>query len=42
VKSAGDFNDAVKDVKAGESVMLLVRREDVTQFVAVTVPTSKG
>jgi serine protease Do len=42
VKSASDFNDAVKDVKAGESVMLLVRREDLTQFVAVTVPTSKG
>jgi serine protease Do len=42
VKSTGDFNDAVKDVKAGDSVMLLVRREDVTQFVAVTVPTSKG
>jgi len=42
VKSTGDFNDAVKDVKAGDSVMLLVRREDVTQFVAATVPTSKG
>jgi serine protease Do len=42
VKSTGEFNDAVKDVKAGESVMLLVRREDVTQFVAVTVPTNKG
>jgi serine protease Do len=42
VKSATDFNDAVKDVKPGGSVMLLVRREDVTQFVAVTVPTSKG
>ena len=42
VKSIDDFNDAVKAVKAGDSVMLLVRREDVTQFVAVTVPTSKG
>jgi len=42
VKSAGDFNEAVKEVKPGDSVMLLVRREDVTQFVAVTVPTSKG
>jgi serine protease Do len=42
VKSAGDFNDAVKAVKPGDSVMLLVRREDVTQFVAVTVPTNKG
>jgi len=42
VKSTGDFNDAVKEVKPGDSVMLLVRREDVTQFVAVTVPTNKG
>ena len=42
VKSTGDFNDAVKAVKPGDSVMLLVRREDVTQFVAVTVPASKG
>ena len=42
VQSSGDFNDAVKDVKPGDSVMLLVRREDVTQFVAVTVPTNKG
>ena len=42
VKSTGDFNDAVKNVKAGDSVMLLVRREDVTQFVAVTVTTNKG
>jgi len=42
VKSTADFNDAVKAVKPGDSVMLLVRREDVTQFVAVTVPTNKG
>jgi serine protease Do len=42
VKSSGDFNEAIKNVKAGDSVMLLVRREDVTQFVAVTVPTNKG
>ncbi|MEO6076060.1 MAG: PDZ domain-containing protein, partial [Dokdonella sp.] len=40
VKSAADFNSAVKDVKAGESVMLLVQRGETTQFVAVTVPKS--
>jgi len=38
VKSIGDFNTAVKDVKAGDSVMLLVRREDATSFIAVPVP----
>jgi len=38
VKSAAEFNAAVKDVKPGESVMLLMRRGDATQFVAVTVP----
>jgi serine protease Do len=38
VRSIGDFNGAVKDVKAGESVMLLVRREDATSFIAVPIP----
>ena len=38
VKNAAEFNGAVKDVKPGDSVMLLVRRDDLTQFVAVTVP----
>jgi len=38
VKSAAEFNAATKDVKPGESVMLLMRRGDATQFVAVTVP----
>ena len=38
IKSAVQFNDAIKDVKPGDSVMLLVRRDDVTQFVAVAVP----
>ena len=42
VKSAAEFNAAAKDVKPGESVMLLMRRGDATQFVAVTVPKSKG
>ena len=36
-----EFGDAVKDVKPGDSVMLLVRRDDATQFIAVTVPKSK-
>jgi serine protease Do len=40
VKSAEDFNSAVKDAKSGDSVMMLVKREDATQFVAVTVPKS--
>ena len=38
VKNAAEFNDAVKDVQPGESVMLLVRRQDVSLFVAVSVP----
>ena len=42
VKNAVEFNAAVKDVKAGDSVMLLVRREGATSFVTVTVPKSKG
>jgi len=42
VKSPAEFNGAVKDVKAGDSVMLLVRRDQVTSFVAVTVPKDKG
>ena len=40
VKSAADFNSAVSDIKAGDSVMLLVQRGETTQFVAVTVPKS--
>jgi serine protease Do len=38
VKSVSDFNTAVKDVKPGDSVMLLVRRGEQTQFIALTVP----
>ena len=40
VKSANDFNAAVKDLKPDESVMLLIRRNDTTSFVALTVPKS--
>jgi len=38
VKGADDFNAAVKDAKPGDSVMLLVRRDDITTFIAVSVP----
>jgi serine protease Do len=38
IKNSAEFNAAVKDVKPGDSVMLLIRRDDNTQFVAVTVP----
>ncbi|SEN34293.1 serine protease Do [Luteibacter sp. UNCMF331Sha3.1] len=38
VGSAGAFRDAVKGIKPGDTAMLLVRREDSTRFVGVTVP----
>jgi serine protease Do len=38
VQSVGDFNASLKDAKPGESVMLLVRRDEQTQFLALTVP----
>jgi len=41
VKSSAEFNEALHDVKAGDSVMLLVRRDEATQFVAVPVPKGK-
>jgi len=41
VKSTAEFNEALHDVKAGDSVMLLVRRDEATQFVAVPVPKTK-
>jgi serine protease Do len=40
VKSAADFSAAVGDLKPDESVMLLIRRNDTTSFVALTVPKS--
>ncbi len=42
VKSANEFHDAVKDVKAGDSVMLLVKRNEATQFVTIAVPKPKN
>jgi serine protease Do len=41
VKSVGEFNAAVNATKPGDSVMVLVRREDQTQFLALTVPKAK-
>ena len=38
VKSVADFDATVKGAKPGDSLMLLVRREDQTQFLALTVP----
>jgi serine protease Do len=38
IKSVADFNTAVKAAKPGDSVMLLVRREDATSFIAVPIP----
>ena len=38
VRSAAAFQSAVKDLKPGDSVMLLVRRNDVSSFIALTIP----
>lgn len=38
VKSVTDFNATLKATKPGEAIMLLVRRGDQTQFLALTVP----
>ena len=40
VKSVADFNATTKGAKPGDSIMLLVRRQDQTQFLALTVPKS--
>ncbi len=42
VKSVADFNAALKGAKPGDAVMLLVRRNDQTQFLALTVPQAKA
>ncbi|MCX7556726.1 DegQ family serine endoprotease [Xanthomonadaceae bacterium JHOS43] len=41
VGSVAQFNQVAKNAKAGEPVMLLVRRGDVTQFVTVTPPVGE-
>jgi len=42
VRSSLDFTAAVKDVKPGDSIMLLVKRNDATQFVTIAVPKGKN
>ena len=42
IKSAADFTAAAKELKVGDSVMLLVRRNDVTSFIAIAVPKSSN
>jgi serine protease Do len=42
VKNSAEFQNAVKEVKPGDSVMLLVRRGDAAQFVTLTVPKAKN
>jgi serine protease Do len=41
VGSATAFRDAVKGIKPGDTAMLLVRRDDSTRFVGVTVPSER-
>ena len=41
VGSSAAFNQAVKASPAGQPVMLLVRRENVTQFVAISPEPAK-
>jgi serine protease Do len=38
IATKADFDSAVKGVKPGDSVMLRVRRDDVTSFIAISVP----
>jgi len=41
IGSVAAFREATKDVKPGTTVLLLVRRGDQSQFVALTVPDGK-
>lgn len=41
VGSVSAFRAATKDVKPGDTVLLLVRRGDDTRFIALTVPSDK-
>ena len=42
VASTSDFSTSVKQLKTGDSVMLLIRRNDVTSFVAIEVPKDEA
>jgi serine protease Do len=41
VGSVSAFRAATRDVKPGDTVLLLVRRGDDTRFIALTVPSDK-
>ena len=41
IGSVAEFEAATKDVKAGSTVLLLVRRGDQSQFIGLTVPDGK-
>jgi serine protease Do len=41
IGSVSAFNTATQGIKPGETMLLLVRRGDVTNFVGVTVPSGK-
>ncbi|KLD72977.1 hypothetical protein Y886_40455 [Xanthomonas hyacinthi DSM 19077] len=41
VGSAAAFRDAARSIASGDTAMLLVRREDSTRFVGVTVPSDR-
>ena len=38
IGSVAEFEAATRDVKAGSTVLLLVRRGDQSQFIGLTVP----
>jgi len=41
VGSVSEFQAATKDVKAGSTVLLLVRRGDQSSFIGLTIPDDK-
>jgi serine protease Do len=41
VGTAAAFRDAARGIKSGDTAMLLVRRDDSTRFVGVTVPSER-
>jgi len=41
VTSAAAFQSAAKALRPGDTVLLLVRRDDQTQFIGLSVPAGK-
>jgi serine protease Do len=41
IGSVAEFQAATKGVKAGDTVLLLVRRGEQSQFIGLTVPDGK-